>query len=62
MKILVINGPNLNMLGKRNKAVYGDKTLRQLDAVLKKQGESLGADIVSFQSNSEKLSVPRSRE
>jgi len=53
MKILVINGPNLNMLGKRNKAIYGDKTLPQLDAVLKKQGESLGVDIVSFQSNSE---------
>lgn len=53
MKILVISGPNLNMLGKRNKAIYGDRTLSQLDAMLKKQGESLGVDIVSFQSNSE---------
>ena len=53
MKILVINGPNLNMLGKRNKAIYGDKTLSQLDAMLKKQGQSLGIDIVNFQSNSE---------
>jgi 3-dehydroquinate dehydratase-2 len=50
---LVINGPNLNMLGKRDKAYYGDKTLPQIDTLLKKQGKSLGADVVSFQSNSE---------
>ncbi len=53
MKILVINGPNLNMLGKRNKAIYGDKTLPQIDAILKKEGGKLGIDLVSFQSNSE---------
>jgi len=53
MKILVINGPNLNMLGKRDKAYYGDKTLPQIDTLLKKQGKSLGTDVVSFQSNSE---------
>ena len=53
MKILVINGPNLNMLGKRNKAYYGDKTLPQIDTLLKKEGEILGADVVNFQSNSE---------
>jgi 3-dehydroquinate dehydratase-2 len=53
MKILVINGPNLNMLGKRDKAYYGDKTLPQIDTLLKKQGKSLGADVISFQSNSE---------
>ena len=53
MKIMVINGPNLNMLGKRNKAIYGDKTLAQIDTLLRKEGESLGVEIVSFQSNSE---------
>jgi 3-dehydroquinate dehydratase-2 len=53
MKILVINGPNLNMLGKRDKAIYGDKTLTQIDTILQKEGKSLGVDIVSFQSNSE---------
>ena len=53
MKILVLNGPNLNMLGKRDKDIYGDKTLSQLDTILRKQGEILGVDIVSFQSNSE---------
>lgn len=53
MKILVVNGPNLNMLGKRNKAIYGDKTLSQIGAMLNKQSESLGINIVSFQSNTE---------
>ncbi len=53
MKIMVINGPNLNMLGKRDNTIYGDKTLAELDALLKKEGKSLGAEIVSFQSNSE---------
>jgi 3-dehydroquinate dehydratase-2 len=53
MKIMVINGPNLNMLGKRNKAIYGDKTLAEIETLLGKEGKSLGVEIVSFQSNSE---------
>jgi 3-dehydroquinate dehydratase-2 len=53
MKIMLINGPNLNMLGKRNKTIYGDKTLAEIEALLRKEGESLGVEIVSFQSNSE---------
>ena len=53
MKILVINGPNLNMLGKRNKAIYGDKTLARLETTLKNQGKKLGAEVITFQSNSE---------
>ncbi len=46
MKILVINGPNLNMLGNRDKSIYGDNTM-------KKEGERLGVDILTFQSNTE---------
>lgn len=53
MKVLIINGPNLNLLGKRNKVIYGEKTLKELDMLLKKQGKSLGVDVISFQSNSE---------
>ncbi|UCH50946.1 MAG: type II 3-dehydroquinate dehydratase [Chloroflexota bacterium] len=53
MRILAINGPNLNMLGKRDKSIYGDKTLAQIDTILKKEGKGLGVEIVSFQSNSE---------
>jgi 3-dehydroquinate dehydratase-2 len=53
MKILVINGPNLNMLGKRNRSIYGDKTLTAINNILKKESESLGVDIATFQSNCE---------
>jgi 3-dehydroquinate dehydratase II len=53
MKILVVNGPNLNMLGKRDKSVYGVKSLAKINAILKKEGQSLGAEIVPFQSNGE---------
>jgi 3-dehydroquinate dehydratase-2 len=53
MKILVINGPNLNMLGKREKSIYGGKTLDEIDALLKKQGAVLKVEIVTFQSNHE---------
>jgi 3-dehydroquinate dehydratase-2 len=53
MKILVIHGPNLNMLGKREKSIYGEKTLQQIDALLKKEARALGVDVVTFQSNHE---------
>lgn len=53
MIILIINGPNLNLLGKRNKSLYGDKTLTSINNMLKKEGKSLGVDAVTFQSNSE---------
>jgi len=53
MKILVINGPNLNMLGSRNKEIYGEKTLAEIDSEVKKQGEDLAVEVVTFQSNSE---------
>lgn len=53
MKVLVINGPNLNLLGKRNKTIYGDKSLAEIETILKNRGQNLGTDIVSFQSNSE---------
>ena len=53
MKILVINGPNLNMLGKREKSIYGEKTLGEIDALLKKQGTALNVEVVTFQSNHE---------
>ena len=53
MKILVINGPNLNMLGKRDKEIYGDKTLVEIESLLKKQGKALAIEVITFQSNSE---------
>ena len=53
MRILVIHGPNLNMLGKRDKSIYGEKTLQEIDALLKKEARALGVDVVTFQSNHE---------
>ena len=53
MKISVIHGPNLNMLGKRDKDIYGAKTLVEIDALLKKRGEILKVEVITFQSNSE---------
>jgi 3-dehydroquinate dehydratase-2 len=53
MKILVIHGPNLNMLGKREKSIYGEKTLSEIDALLKKEARALSVDVVTFQSNHE---------
>ena len=53
MRILVIHGPNLNMLGKRDKAVYGEKTLDEINTLLKKEAKALKAEVVTFQSNHE---------
>ncbi|MDD5094261.1 MAG: type II 3-dehydroquinate dehydratase [Dehalococcoidia bacterium] len=53
MRILVINGPNLNMLGKRDQSLYGSKTLEEINALVKERGKELGAEILTFQSNHE---------
>jgi len=53
MRILVIHGPNLNMLGKRDKATYGEKTLDEIDALVKKEAQALSVEAVTFQSNHE---------
>ena len=53
MKILVIHGPNLNLLGRRKKEIYGDKTLDEINSLLQQQAKELGVEIISFQSNSE---------
>ena len=53
MKILVINGPNLNMLGKRDQARYGMITLFKINEGLKKLAQELGCQLEFFQSNHE---------
>lgn len=53
MKILVLNGPNLNLLGSREPKVYGTETLSEIVADLEARAGEMGAEITSFQSNSE---------
>ena len=52
-RILVIHGPNLNMLGMREPEVYGKQTLDQIDEALLQEGKRLDMEAVTFQSNSE---------
>ena len=51
--ILVLHGPNLNLLGEREPEVYGELSLMEIDSKLVEQGITLGLEVRSFQSNSE---------
>ena len=51
--ILVLHGPNLNLLGAREPQVYGATTLADIDAALKAEGQTLGLAVQTFQSNHE---------
>ena len=53
MNILVINGPNMNMLGIRQPEIYGKATYEDLKAMLQAEADTLGVDIAFFQSNHE---------
>ena len=52
-KILIIHGPNLNMLGKREKSVYGNTTLDEINNDAVSYGSALGLEVSTLQSNSE---------
>lgn len=53
MKILVLNGPNLNLLGKREPDKYGNKTLKDIENMLRLEAEKLNTDITFQQTNIE---------
>ena len=53
MKILVINGPNMNMLGIRQPEIYGHATYEDLKSMIAGEAERLGAEVSFFQSNHE---------
>lgn len=58
-KILLLNGPNLDQLGKREPALYGKQTLADIVTAVKARGRELGAEIDDFQSNVEGELVAR---
>ncbi len=62
MKILVINGPNINMLGIREPDVYGKNTYADLCEFVKQSAEELGVEVELFQSNHEGSIVDRIQE
>ncbi len=59
MQILVLHGPNLNLLGTREPQVYGATTLEQINAGLVAQASAQGASLTAFQSNHEGVLVDR---
>ena len=51
--VLILNGPNINFLGKRNPEIYGTKTLQDINDAISDKAKSLNVEVVFFQSNSE---------
>lgn len=51
--VIVINGPNLNLLGKREPEIYGSTTLRDIEALTRAHGKAIGIETDFFQSNNE---------
>ena len=52
-RVLVVHGPNLNLLGLREPDIYGDETLADINAGLERQAQQAGVGLITFQSNHE---------
>ena len=57
--VLVIHGPNLNLLGRRETSIYGTATLDDINDTLQQQAQSQGHQLLTFQSNAEHLIIER---
>lgn len=62
MKILVMNGPNINFLGIREKGIYGEENYDSLCERIRRKAEELEVEVVIFQSNSEGALIDRIQE
>lgn len=58
-RLLLVNGPNLNLLGQREPAVYGSTTLPEIESACARLAAELGHELVCFQSNAEHALVDR---
>lgn len=61
-QVLIIHGPNLNMLGKREPEIYGKTTLDEINSMLEEHGKRLGIAVETFQSNHEGAIVDKIQE
>ena len=59
MRVLLLNGPNLNLLGLREPGLYGAQTLEAIEAALLRQAADLGVELACFQNNHEGALVDR---